>query len=81
VAYLATRARCRGQSVNQIVAVAALKRCGCSVDVVSNGLQALEALSAGHYDAVLMDCQMPELDGYEATRSFVASSMATIARP
>ena len=54
--------------VNQIVAVAALKRCGCSVDVVSNGLQALEALSAGHYDAVLMDCQMPELDGYEATR-------------
>jgi signal transduction histidine kinase/ActR/RegA family two-component response regulator len=54
--------------VNQIVAVAALKRCGCSVDVVSNGLQALEALSAGHYDAVLMDCQMPEMDGYAATR-------------
>jgi signal transduction histidine kinase/ActR/RegA family two-component response regulator len=54
--------------VNQIVAVAALKRCGCRVDVVSNGVQALEALTAGQYDAVLMDCQMPEMDGYAATR-------------
>jgi signal transduction histidine kinase/ActR/RegA family two-component response regulator len=53
--------------VNQIVAVAALKRCGCSVEVVSNGLQALEALATGRYDAVLMDCQMPEMDGYAAT--------------
>jgi PAS domain S-box-containing protein len=54
-------------AVNQIIAVAALERCGCRVEVVGDGRQALEALSAHRYDAVLMDCQMPEMDGYEAT--------------
>jgi len=53
--------------VNQIVAVAALERCGCRVELVSDGRQALEALSTQHYDAVLMDCQMSEMDGYQAT--------------
>ena len=53
--------------VNQIVAVRALERCGCRAHVVGNGRQALHALSTGCYDAVLMDCQMPEMDGYEAT--------------
>ena len=53
--------------VNQIVAVAALERCGCRVELVSDGRQALEALSTQHYDAVLMDCQMPDMDGYQAT--------------
>jgi signal transduction histidine kinase/FixJ family two-component response regulator len=53
--------------VNQIVAVAALKRCGCRVEVVSDGRHALDALSMETYDAVLMDCQMPDMDGYEAT--------------
>ena len=53
--------------INQIVAVRALERCGCRVEVVGSGTEALEALARERYDAVLMDCQMPTLDGYEAT--------------
>ena len=53
--------------VNQMVAVRTLERCGCRADVANNGRQALEMLSACHYDAVLMDCQMPDMDGYAAT--------------
>jgi signal transduction histidine kinase/DNA-binding response OmpR family regulator/HPt (histidine-containing phosphotransfer) domain-containing protein len=54
---------------NQQVCMAMLKKLGCRrIDVVSNGHQALEALSCRNYGLVLMDCQMPELDGYEAAR-------------
>jgi PAS domain S-box-containing protein len=53
--------------VNQIVTVRTLERCGCHVDVVSDGRQALDALARQHYDAVLMDCEMREMDGYNAT--------------
>jgi two-component system, sensor histidine kinase len=53
--------------INQIVAARALQRCGCRVEVVGDGLEALQALQAQHYDAVLMDCQMPSMDGYQAT--------------
>ena len=53
--------------VNQIVAARALERCGCRVEIVDDGAAALAALSLQQFDAVLMDCQMPVLDGYAAT--------------
>ncbi|MDH3643051.1 MAG: ATP-binding protein, partial [Gammaproteobacteria bacterium] len=55
-------------AVNVKVAEGALRRLGLSCDVVSDGTEALQAVSEKHYDLVLMDCQMPEMDGYEATR-------------
>jgi signal transduction histidine kinase/CheY-like chemotaxis protein len=54
--------------VNQMVAKTLLKKAGCEVDVVLNGKLAVEAWQKGHYDAIFMDCQMPIMDGYQATR-------------
>jgi CheY-like chemotaxis protein/HPt (histidine-containing phosphotransfer) domain-containing protein len=54
--------------INQAVAAHMLERCGFEAQVAENGRKALEALSKRTYAAVLMDCQMPELDGYETTR-------------
>jgi signal transduction histidine kinase/DNA-binding NarL/FixJ family response regulator/HPt (histidine-containing phosphotransfer) domain-containing protein/HAMP domain-containing protein len=53
--------------VNQEVARRLLARLGCTADVVSTGQAAVAASAAHEYAAILMDCQMPELDGYEAT--------------
>ena len=58
------------QPVNQEVARCMVESFGCRVEVALNGQEALDALSKAPYDLVLMDCQMPELDGYAATRIF-----------
>jgi two-component system sensor histidine kinase/response regulator len=53
--------------VNREVALAMLGQFGCEVEVANNGLKAVEALQRASYDVLLMDCQMPVMDGYEAT--------------
>jgi two-component system, sensor histidine kinase len=53
--------------INQQVATGWLQRLGCHADVAANGFEALDALRRMAYSAVLMDCQMPEMDGFQAT--------------
>jgi CheY-like chemotaxis protein len=55
--------------INRELAVVLLTDVGVRVSVACNGKEALEALATGHFDAVLMDCQMPVMDGYTATRA------------
>ncbi len=54
-------------TVNQKVALGIMKKMGCRADVAANGVEAVKAVTKLSYDLILMDCQMPEMDGYEAT--------------
>lgn len=55
-------------AVSQQSAVANLQKLGYTADIAANGIEALDALKRKQYDAILMDCEMPALDGYEATK-------------
>lgn len=54
---------------NKIIAKKFLTKMGIDVDVASNGIEALELFKANEYDLIFMDCHMPEMDGYEATKA------------
>jgi len=54
--------------INQVVACKFLQKLGCQVEVARNGREAVDSIARATYDAVLMDCEMPEMTGYEATQ-------------
>ena len=62
------------------MAVGLLQNIGYAADVVANGLEAIAALEHTPYDLILMDCQMPELDGYETTQRIRAMQTNHITR-
>ena len=64
-------------AINQRVITLHLKKLGYSCNTVSNGKEAVETLSTIPYDLVFMDCQMPEMDGYEATTKIRRTESAT----
>jgi PAS domain S-box-containing protein len=63
--------------INQEVALEILQASGFSCDIVANGKEAVDAAEENDYDLIFMDCMMPEMDGYEATRTIRRNEKAT----
>ena len=63
--------------INQVVACKFLQKLGCQVEVARNGCEAVDSIAHVTYDAVLMDCEMPEMNGYEATQEIRRQEQST----
>jgi signal transduction histidine kinase/CheY-like chemotaxis protein len=68
-------------AVNQMIAARLLEKLGCRVDVAANGREAVEMVGLLPYDAIFMDCQMPEMDGFEATQEIRRREGSSVHRP
>jgi two-component system sensor histidine kinase/response regulator len=65
---------------NQLLVLTHLRRLGYEAQAVQNGNEVLAALQSGRWDAILMDCHMPELDGFDTTRSIRAQQKPSATR-